>query len=61
MGSRSVNVKETGSFKRFKPVLNINVEIKTKRIYAKEKRIRSHPSTGEGSPTMLQAESVVIC
>lgn len=57
-----MNVKETSSFKRFKPVLNINVAIKTKHIYAKEKKIRPGtdpmPSTGEGSPTILQVESL---
>lgn len=59
MGTRSVNVRETTSLETFRPVLNVNVEMKTKHIYAKEKRIRSgagpKPSTSEASLTMLQA------
>lgn len=62
MGTRSVNVKETTSLERFRPILNINMEMKPKHIYAKEKRIRfgagPKPSTGEGSPTILQTKSL---
>lgn len=62
MGTKSVNVRETTNLEGFKPALKINVEMKTKYIYAKEKRIRPgagpKPCTNEDSPTILQTKSL---
>lgn len=61
---KSVNVRETISLERFRLLLNINVELKTKYSYAKEKRIRPgavpKPSASEGSPTILQGKSLQL-
>lgn len=62
MGTISVNVRETNSLEGFRPILNTNMEMKTKHIYVKEKRIRPGAglklSSSEGSPTMLRAKSL---